>query len=115
LMEGITPNSSLEIKFFFFPLNDTFIQAARGGNLGLTELCKELGAASNIVKNGNNHLLNDAMAAARVELPISHRAPPQVVDRGKPTRYGRYRGNQIPGANQNRTCCLAGSGGIHKG
>ena len=35
------------------------------------------------------------------EFLISHRAPPQVADRGMPTRYGRYRGNQIPGADQN--------------
>ena len=38
---------------------------------------------------------------ARVELLVSHRAPLQVEDRGMLTRYGGYRGNKIPGANQN--------------
>ena len=28
---------------------------------------------------------------------VPHRAPPQVADRGTPTRYGGYRGNKIPG------------------
>ena len=36
------------------------------------------------------------------ELLDSHQAPPQVADRGKPPRYGWYRGNQIPGADQNQ-------------
>ena len=27
----------------------------------------------------------------------SHRAPPQVADRGTLARYGGYRGNKIPG------------------
>jgi hypothetical protein len=44
------------------PLDDAFIHAARRGNLGLTELCKELGASSTIT-NGNN-VINAAMAAA---------------------------------------------------
>lgn len=30
----------------------------------------------------------------------SYRAPPQVADRGTPSRYGWYRGNQIPGADK---------------
>ncbi|KAG8330559.1 hypothetical protein J6590_060711 [Homalodisca vitripennis] len=30
-------------------------------------------------------------------LPVPHRAPPQVADRGTLTRYGGYRGNKIPG------------------
>ncbi|KYB29499.1 hypothetical protein TcasGA2_TC032967 [Tribolium castaneum] len=34
---------------------------------------------------------------------VFHRAPPQVADRGKPPRYGWYRGNQIPGADQNQS------------
>jgi hypothetical protein len=31
-----------------------------------------------------------------VELLVSHRAPPQVADRGRFTRYGGYWGNKIP-------------------
>jgi len=34
-------------------------------------------------------------------LLVSHRAPPQVVDRGTLTRYGGYQGNKIPGVDQN--------------
>ncbi|KXZ75597.1 hypothetical protein TcasGA2_TC033490 [Tribolium castaneum] len=34
---------------------------------------------------------------------VSHRAPPQVADRGTPPRYGWYRGNEIPGADQNQS------------
>jgi hypothetical protein len=37
----------------------------------------------------------------REELLVFHRAPPRVADRGKLTRYGEYRGNKIPGADQN--------------
>ena len=36
-----------------------------------------------------------------VKLLVSHQVPPQVADRGKHTRYGRYRGNKIPGVYQN--------------
>ena len=32
---------------------------------------------------------------------VSHRAPPLVADRGTLTRYGGYRGNKIPGVDQN--------------
>ena len=35
------------------------------------------------------------------KLLVSHRAPPQVADRGTLTRYGGYRGNKIPGVDQN--------------
>jgi len=38
----------------------------------------------------------------REELLVSHRVPPQVADRGMLTRYGGYRGNKIPGADQNQ-------------
>ncbi len=37
-------NPKLNIGDKVFPLGDAFIHAAREGNLGLTELCKELGA-----------------------------------------------------------------------
>jgi len=39
--------------------------------------------------------------SSREELLVSHRAPPPVADRGMLTRYGGYRGNKIPGADQN--------------
>jgi len=35
------------------------------------------------------------------KLLSSHRVPPQVADRGTLTRYGGYRGNKIPGVDQN--------------
>ena len=35
------------------------------------------------------------------ELLVFHQAPPRVADRGMLTRYGGYRGNKIPGADQN--------------
>jgi hypothetical protein len=38
---------------------------------------------------------------SREKLLVSHRAPPQVADRGTLTRYGGYRGNKIPGVDQN--------------
>ena len=38
------------------------------------------------------------------ELLVSHEAPPQVADRGTLTRSGGYRGNKIPGADQNQHC-----------
>jgi hypothetical protein len=37
----------------------------------------------------------------REELLVFHWAPPLVADRGMLTRYGRYRGNKIPGEDQN--------------
>ena len=37
----------------------------------------------------------------REELLVFHRAPPLVADRGMLTRYPGYRGNKIPGADQN--------------
>ena len=40
-------------------------------------------------------------SCAREELLVFHRAPPLVVDMGMLTRYGGYRGNKIPGADQN--------------
>jgi len=52
---------------------------------------------------------------ARVELLVSHRAPPRVADRGMLARYGGYRGNKIPGADQNQYRCLAADRGICKG
>ena len=38
---------------------------------------------------------------AHEKLLVSHRAPPQVADRGTLTRYGGYRRNKIPGVDQN--------------
>ena len=38
---------------------------------------------------------------SREKLLVSHRAPPQVADRGTLTRYGRYRVNKIPGVDHN--------------
>jgi hypothetical protein len=35
------------------------------------------------------------------KLLVSHRVPPQVADRATLTRYGGYRGNKIPGVDQN--------------
>ena len=36
-----------------------------------------------------------------VSMLVSHQAPPQVADRGTLVRYDGYRGNKIPGADQN--------------
>ena len=36
-----------------------------------------------------------------VEMLVSHQAPRQVADRGTLARYDGYRGNKIPGADQN--------------
>ena len=36
-----------------------------------------------------------------IELLVFYQAPPLVADRGMLTRYGGYRGNKIPGADQN--------------
>jgi hypothetical protein len=44
-----------------------------------------------------------------------HRVHPRVTDRGILTRYGAYRGNKIPRANQNQYRCLAVDRGICKG
>ena len=38
---------------------------------------------------------------SREKLLVSHRAPPQVADRGTLTRYGGYCGNKISGVDQN--------------
>jgi hypothetical protein len=43
---------------------------------------------------------------SRVELLVSHRAPPQVADRGRLTTYGGYWGNEIPRVDQNQHHCL---------
>jgi len=45
------------------------------------------------------HIYN--LLFTREKLLVSHRAPPQVVDRGTLTRYGGYQGNKIPGVDQN--------------
>ena len=42
----------------------------------------------------------------RVEMLVSHRAPPQVADRGRLTRYGGYRGNKMARVDQNQHNCL---------
>jgi len=47
---------------------------------------------------------------ARVELLVSHRAPPQVAERGRLTRYGGYWGNNIPRVDQNQHHCLVKKG-----
>jgi hypothetical protein len=44
--------------------------------------------------------ISPLVPSAREELLVFHRAPPRVADRGKLTRYGGYRGNKIPGADQ---------------
>jgi len=41
----------------------------------------------------------------------SHRAPPQVADRGRLTGYGGYWGNKIPRVDQNQHHCLVEKGG----
>ena len=41
------------------------------------------------------------LSETREKLLVSHRAPPQVADRGTLTRYGGYQGNKIPGVDQN--------------
>jgi len=41
-----------------------------------------------------------------VELLVSHRAPPQVADRGRLTRCGGYWRNEIPRADQNQHHCF---------
>ena len=46
-------------------------------------------------------------STAREELLVFRRAPPLMADGGTLTRYGGYRGNKIPGADQNWHCCLA--------
>ena len=46
----------------------------------------------------------------RVELLVSHRAPPQVADRGRLTRYGGYWGNKISRVDQNQLHCLVEKG-----
>ncbi len=51
--------SKVRIGENVFSLDDAFIYAARGGNLGLTELCKQLGAASDTYK-----VINKAITAA---------------------------------------------------
>ena len=47
------------------------------------------------------HARTHAHTHTRVELLVSHQAPPQVADRGMLFRYEGYQGNKIPGADQN--------------
>jgi len=42
----------------------------------------------------------------RVELLVSHQAPPQVADRGRLTRYCGYWGNEMLRVDQNQHHCL---------
>jgi len=49
-----------------------------------------------------------------VELLVSHRAPPQVVDRGRLTRYGGYWGNKVPRVDQNQHHCLVEKGDLQR-
>jgi hypothetical protein len=51
--------SKVRIGENVFPLDDALIYAAHRGNLGLTELCKELGA--------NNHCVNHIVLNAKVD------------------------------------------------
>ena len=41
-----------------YPLNDVFVHAAREGDLGLAELCKQLGASSNDVVIDKHTIIN---------------------------------------------------------
>ena len=52
---------------------------------------------------------------SREEQLLSHQAPPHVADRGMLTRYGWYRGNKIPRADQSSICCHAGRHRLVKG
>jgi len=45
---------------------------------------------------------------------VSYRAPPQVADRGKLTRYGGYWGNKIPRVDQNQHHCLVEKGNLKR-
>ena len=45
--------------------------------------------------------MNVYIYISREKLLVSHRAPPQVADRGMLVRYGGYQGNKIPGVDQN--------------
>jgi hypothetical protein len=50
--------------------------------------------------------------STRVELLVSHRVPTVVADKRVLARYGGYRGNKIPGADQNQYLYLAVDRGI---
>ena len=52
-------------------------------------------------KNTHTHTRARARAHTRVELLVSHQTPSQVADRGTLIRNDGYRGNKIPGADQN--------------
>jgi len=49
-----------------------------------------------------------------LELLVYHPAPPQVVDRGRFTRYGGYRGNKIPRVDQNQQQFLVEKGDLQR-
>jgi len=47
-------------------------------------------------------------------LLVSHRVPPQVVDRGRLARYGGYWGNKIPRMDQNQHHFLLEMGDLQR-
>ena len=49
-----------------------------------------------------------------VHVAVSHRAPPQVADRGRLTRYGGCCGNKIPRVDQNQHYCLVEKGDLQR-
>jgi hypothetical protein len=54
------------------------------------------------------------MKRTREEMLVSHRAPPQVADRGRLTRYGGYWGNKILRVDQNQHHCLVAKGDLQR-
>jgi len=50
--------------------------------------------------------------STHVELLVSHGMPPQVVGRGRLTRYGGYWGNKIPRVDENQHHCLVEKGDL---
>ena len=48
------------------------------------------------------------------ELLVFQQAPPQVVERGRLTRYGGHWGNKIPRVDQNQHHCLVVKGDLQR-
>jgi len=72
--------------------------------LHFNPLNAELNAICHLLAlSGAHHFLHVSRIRVKIinQLLVSHPAPPQVADRGKLTRYGGYRGNKIPGVDQN--------------
>jgi hypothetical protein len=61
----------------------------------------------------NFKLLNNKESS--INAPVWSYWPPRVADRVMLARYGEYRGNKIPGADQNQYHCLTVDRGICKG